>query len=332
MWQSEMINMSSRIEGVITFTLIRYVSTVLNNHISPDRIILYCVWLLQFIFGLSCLKVKNSAFEEMLKIFKKLSILLINQCIISKATREVSTANIESSIVVFTELTAILAFAFIFCQIIHLEDYTDRGLTLLLYMYTDASNLILKSFNLEFAAVCVSAALYVVMHVYKSSENKSTLLDFFLRAINMICVNLILNAFLLSSSVTNIHSVTMISILFLFLLSALEKIWNPLTESKDYALWRSAQNMYELYSKYEHDMIIAIFLLLTFVIIKTNLTQQAISKLSTIMNLIALFLVNVVLGSVSQSILSIKSTYQIIVMLIHVILIHYGTYCILLIA
>ena len=325
-----MVDISNRIEGVITFTLIRYVFNVLHRRTDIQTILMYSVWLLQFIFAVSTLKIKDSALKEILQIFKKLSILLINQSIIFSATLQKSDL-IEQNIIIFVYLTAILSFAFIISEVLQIPTYTDRGLTLLLYMYTDASNEILKSLNLEYAAVSVCFGVYITLHVINLKSNLTKLQLFFLRALNMIAVNLVLSALLTNLDSTNIHTTSMLSILFLYLLSSLEKIWPQISESKDYALWRTAQNLYELYSKYEHDFLLSMFLILIYIAAKFVLHKQKLKRLTTLMDIIALFLVNVLLGLVSEVIMSTKSTYQVIVMFIYVILIHYGTSCILMI-
>lgn len=332
-WQSEMINISHRIEGVITFTLIRYVFSVLNSKTDINSIVVYSIWLLNLIFGLSYLKISDAAINEILQIFKKLSILLINQCIIIGASRQdVADADASTCLIVFVQLITILSFAFILSQVLHMPEYTNRGLTLLLYMFTDASNDILKSLNLEFAAVSVCLGVYVTYHIIDRVTELSELTNFFLRGLNMISINLILNTLLTNSNITNIHTTTILSLFFLYILTAVEKIWAPIAESKDYALWRSAQNIYELYSKYEKDFLVSMFLVLLFLMFRALFSKLQQERFATMLNLIALFLVNVLLGLVSDVILATQSTYQVIVMLIYVILIHYGTYCTLLVA
>lgn len=330
-WKKEMVTISNRIEGVITFTLIRYVFSVLNQKASIQTIVVYSMWLLQFIAEVTFLKVTDSALLEILKIFKKLAILLVNQCIIAGSTPDTQISRMDSCLINFVQLTAILSFAFIISHVLQIPQYTDRGLTLLLYMYTDASNSILKSLNLEFAAVSVGLGVYVTLHMVGNTKRLTKLQVFFMRGLNMISINLILNALLTNPAVSNIHTTTMLSLFFLYLLAALEKLWAPISESKDYALWRSAQNLFELYSKYEHDFLVSMFLILLFIGIKIGSRKTVDMKYTIVLDLIALFLVNVLLEVVSDAIMSTQSSYQVLVMFVYVILIHYGTYCILLI-
>ena len=328
---SDITSISQRIEGVIKFTLIKYTFNVLIDFIDVQNIFFICLWIAVIILCVQKTGIKDHTITEMLNIFKKLSILLCNQCILYSSTLSIPMHSREAFLMTFFNLTAVLAFAFLFSKILQIPSYTNQGLTLLLYMYTDESNTILRRLNLELIAVIFLTAVYTVTHTSLQKQNKdSTVSQIYMRAVNMIAVNLILNSLLTLHDVTNVHTSAMLSIGFLYIIHALETIWKPLMESKDYALWKSAQNLYQLYSKYESDDIISFFIVTFFFISKAFLTRTQLKKLSILIQLLSLFFINVLLGSVSKIILDTSSVNQIVVMLVYVVLIHYGSSILLL--
>lgn len=314
----------------MTFTLVRYIVLVLSTLMSSLNIFISCVWVTIIVLLIFKIVPKNSTLLYIFELIQKLAILVANQTILTSVVQN-GLHDPFHILCGFFDMTSILTFAYLFSTIMHMPAYTGRGLTLLLYMYTDATNNYLEALNLEFVGVAIFGGLYISLNSWYHPTSNTTILNFFGRALNMVSVNLILSSILLQKNSANIHTSTVLSLSFLYLLASFAGILPQLNESRDYAVWRTAQNLHALYNKYEQDEILSFLFVCVILICKCCLKKKHVAQFSTLLEISSLLLVNIVLASVSRVISNSISVYQIMVLFIYVIIINYGTQCLVLI-
>ena len=265
---------------------------------------------------------------EVVDIFLKFSILLLNQCLVKFSISNFQLQTMVLTMTTFAVLTSILTFAFVISKILQIPKYTSDGLTLLLYMYTDAVNEIIKNLDVGYAGAVVFGSVYLILAIYSNEENddNTSIIQYFTRASNMVSVNVIIQNTVQTYSESNLYVICTLLIFILYILDCCESASVVFQESRNFALWRSAQTLYELYSTVQSD---SLFSLLVFAMIWTVKIKFSSSKTRkswyTMTELFTLIAVNALLGVISDNILQIGTFYQVSVLLLYVVLIHYAT-------
>lgn len=319
---------SGRIEGVVTFTLVRYSYGVFSRVLEDEKLIQLCLWVI-VTGSITQSVLKNKIISGILKIFTKISVLILNQSIVGSVTATMHINDMRLSLQTFVTLTAVLCFSFVFSNVIQLPEYTARGLTLLLYMYTDANNAFIERFDMGYAGAFLFGGLYVLlfMRMHKETDKQNGLLNYFKRAVSMLSINILLHETANRAQESNLFILSSLMILFLYILDCLMAIDVGFTESRDFALWRTAQTMYELYQHEQGDELISIALVILIFACHFRFWsgEHHTHLLQTLSELFSLILVNVFLGSISNTFLQNDAMYQIVVMLMYVVIIHHAT-------
>lgn len=317
-----------RLEGVVTFTLVRYSYGVFSSVLENEQLTQLCLWIVVLGAVLATI-VSNPIIHGILKIFIKISVLMLNQSIISGVTESMHLHDLRLSLQTFVTLTGVLCFVFVFSNIIQLPEYTARGLTLLLYMYTDANNAFIKRFDMGYVGAFVFGGVYIALFIDSNGDktDKDGLLNYFKRAVSMLSINILLHETANRAQESNLFILSSLMIIFLYIMDCLMAIDGGFTESRDFALWRTAQTMYELYQKEEEDELISLALVsLVFAChFRFWSGKHRINILQTLSELFSLMLVNVFLGSISNSFLQNDAMFQVVVMIMYVVVIHSAT-------
>lgn len=198
-------------------------------------------------------------------------------------------------------------------------------MTLLLYMYTDSSEALINMLGIGLAGSAVAILMYIATHAL-STINKNKLVQYFSRAFNMISINVVLNTINSASYSTNINAQVSLMVVVLFVIDCLRSKVSMFDESRDYALWRSAQAAFEGYKRLGVDPIISLVVSVTLLGAKSTMPPIHHNKaIGTLVELAALVLVNMVLDVVTSMVDDATTPDRIVVLFMYVISIHFVT-------
>jgi len=317
--------MAERIDGVITFTLVRFMYTIAVNFVSELELAVLALWVTMLTVGLAGLQTRarwSPVVGELADLTRKLFILLLNQSIISISTKRLASQH-RQILLPFVELSCLLMGAVALSTLLQQPSYTDRAITLLLYMYTDASQEILQSTGLGVASAVLIATVYIGLNS-RLTEARGMHAAIFMRAFNMVSINVVLSVITDLNSATSLYTQSMLLIAFLFSVDVLTQLNPMFVESRDYCLWRSAQNLQELYKQQGVDPALTAVISCVLLGVKSvwHVTPHR-QSISTLVELGSLILVNILLDVMASDIFDAPRVDKVLTLAIYVIFVHH---------
>lgn len=240
----------SRLESAVTFTLVRFLYNFAIIYLTSSSIVVVCV------VGLcisQLLKKTSSTKISLLSIFSKLSLLLLSQTIIATASVVLHLDTPKSHFSTFFVLlntTCILIFVSIIPQYFAQLNYIERSVTLILYMYADIAENLIQISSLRSILFVLALFIHFVLQTpnhFLSLNTKHSNFLYWIRALNMVCVDILLNFHkILFDRNDSILTDGCLIYLILMLLDAAAKCSNLFQESRDYAVWKSGKLLFLL--------------------------------------------------------------------------------------
>lgn len=320
-----------RAESVITFTLVSFLYNTFIKIVDVSELVLLGLFVIALSFTLKMFNLYSTRSDALsfMNQLHKLLILLWSQAILNLTTQQItfneqhlSTWRVLNMLV---DSIIILLFASSLASILQMPEYTDRTLTLLLYMFTDASQNILLGVRLNWQVFFILILVYAVVHLTQDMIKLGKQIEYLARAINMLSINIVLSVLFDQYNIQNIWFHTVFLILFLLFLDTVSQIVPMFQATSDYALWRTAQALTTMYRQTRTPLLIAICVTVQYFLVRYALSTRMSSPSQThsvLFSLLTLFLVNVLLAGISEYISGASAHDQLCVLGAYVILVH----------
>lgn len=270
------------------------------------------------------MKTKTKVTISLLSIFSKLSLLVLSQTIIAAASLFLQLENTkisyQNTLFVLLNTTCILIFVSIIPQYFAQLNYIERSVTLILYMYADIAENLINISSLRSILFVLSLLIYFVLQTPNNiffSPSKSSNFVYWIRALNMVCVDIILNFHkILFDRKNSLFIDGSLIYLVLILLDAASKCCCYFQESRDYAVWKTAKLLFILIQAQvqETDLVlavIAVFLILQFLL----------KNFGTNSELFILITINFLLDILQNHVLSLTGEDKAIILFLYLIFI-----------
>jgi hypothetical protein len=236
----------TRLDNVITFSLIRFLYRLLNAYINEHGILLLC--------SLGLCMCKWAAVVGVFSVdeLRRILALLWSQNTINLVTSHNRLVLLDSAFTFellqqFTAATALIVVGSIAGDFAGSQLWFQQCITLLLFMYAEATQKLVTLLNMGQSVVFVCVLLYFICHrfrpVFETWSDARTLVQ----ALQMICINVIISK-VYSTAGSSMATITGMLLIILFIIDALAGLLDILTESRDYALWKVSSRLSAMYA------------------------------------------------------------------------------------
>ena len=244
---TDIIKIEERIDSVITFALIRFVHEIGRTVLSEIDLALASGVLL---VSLS-ISPAFSHLDHIVRLCRQIVVMLFSQCAINLVTQNQLVINLNSTrfdilMQAFTVTTCMLVLMSLLSYSFKDVDAVRRSMTLLLYIYADATEFIVKTLNLGgMLAAILSIFMYMIFQTFRERLQQDFTLTYIMRAFNMVCINLILQSIIdVDASYIGVEFQSAVLIIVLFFIDAMSVVMPALNEARDYAVWKSSQKLF----------------------------------------------------------------------------------------
>lgn len=290
----------SRLDSTIMFTLIRFTFSIFKVYINNWEIAFVC--LVAIMLTTSARRYIADAHGSLLfEVIDSLSSAVLSQSVINIATHDsrlmkYKVTQSQQLIMEFTTVTALLLMVTVIPDSTRKLSYVDRSITLLLYMYTDATQYIIQQLNVSRSAGVLCVVMYMFLIRYEHALSRRRTLQYVIKAVSMVSINILLESVSTASgSVNDQHTRAFLLIVTLFIIDALNRVSHNLEEGRNFALWKGALQIFNMYKDIDIDSSVTLFAAVIVIIAKHALQVRN----STLVELYMLITVNVILSNVS---------------------------------
>jgi len=317
-------DISSRLSGIITFTIIRFVYGVCALHLSSIEIILFSA--ISVIF-LSVIKSHSEALSTITEVMLQISVMVASQATVHVMGVDVSesySVNTPVFTVVQTlsVVTGILVLASVIPEYMQDSDLVQRCVTLVLFTYADAMESLFSVRRLGSTPSLICVLVYMCLHKYDMMLGKAFTVMYLIRALNMVTINFILRALVdVNQDVASIEIQTCLFLTVLFFLDVLGSVSSLFAETRDYAMWKVSLELFQVYKTLQIDLIVSLVGCLMVLATKRLWSDNT----RIIFQLIILLVLNVVLDTASVYLQASTSVDKSVLLFIYIIGIHHFT-------
>lgn len=331
----ELSEMEGRLDSTITFTLVRFLYNLAVSYLQMLDITMLCLVIALVCFILypttnsvrkktvseNNSQVSQTALEVMIDMVLRFDFLILSQNISDIAAKYASsTAEMHASIISgriaagFGILLLVGATPYQFTDL----SVTQRSISMILYILTDSTSSIIQSLNVGVSPGLI-AILSVIVLKKISADNKPTLI-YVMKGVNMIIVNV----FILSivQDTYNVQEKMALLLLAVFTIDTLQSSDDILADSRNYAVWKTAQQLHTLYSMYKTDSSVLVTLSVFVLYMQTQMMVSNTSINSTIVELLLLMTVNEVLSNIEDVMSSMNGMGSASLLMMYVIIIY----------
>lgn len=318
-----MYQIESRLDSTITFTIVRFFYDFMTRSLAEMEIFFACYLL--FLSSSLALKVwtrNNSAETIILTMVQNFSAMLISQNLTRSITGYVDA---KSGMHVSVSGMRLVAGISMLLSVATLPEYvlqkqfTQTSISLLLYMLTDSSSSILTNIDVGTSVVFVCMLSMAVLRLTKISTTTNPILVYPLKLVNMVIVNLLILSIVSPANHENNADVQAVQLLIsVFVVDTLGQSDQIFMEARDYAVWKSAQQLYAIYSTFAVDDYIMIYVSVLILLV----TRYTLVHSSTLSELILLMSVNQILNSIENVIVFSNYTGDLVLLIFYVMVIH----------
>ena len=317
---------SERMESVITFTVTRFVYTVLLTYMGNMDIVI------MGLVGTVACKVANDiqlfhadgAATLITTMFGRLNMFVGSQALMHSVTQNerivtLSRNRDEILLHAFTVMTCLLVMISVIPDSIAGLGYVQRFITLLLFMYTDATEYIVRSLDVGVAPALCGILVCLYMHSHEEYVHTLGTTVYLVRAINMLSINVILAQITETDAATSSLEIrTTINLFALFTIDAASKLVPAFAEVRGYAVWKTASRLFEEFSATSIDPMLTVYACVTLMCARRYLKEDT----ATLMELMVLVVVNILADSITSYASVTASVTSILVMFLYIIVIH----------
>lgn len=313
----EFEQMGQRLESAISFTITRFLYDTLSKNLDDYMIVIICVLLLVLSTIMRQITINN----DTVSLVRKMSVLLISQTLISLTVNS-DTLNSNNLygvklLVGFVDTTGLLVLAAIIPTYLSDIDYVQRSIVLLLYMYADASEALLYHFNINVVVLMVVVLVYSLLQIYKNKVNEYVNFLYVVRALKMVCINIILNSVkILHEDADNFLLQTIVFFIIVLFIDCLKRTFPTFTETRDYAIWKSGRLLSDIVIEQQDNFELSLAFALLFVFIHKQFNYDL-----SLFELSSLIFINITLWKLSEYINTLENQDQILMLIIYILLI-----------
>ena len=320
---SDLVDIHHRLDSTIMFTMIRFVYAILAARFADSEIALLCL-VGVLATGATMGSKLHSATKLLAQVVFSLSSALLSQAIINIATNQSQLLhqNVQSGqrlLLDFVVVTSLLVSAAMVPDRLASLPYINRAITLLLYMYTDATEYMIARLNLGLVSTFVCVLLYVILIRFKHALLSYTTLQYLIKALNMVSINIVLaSAGTINNNLTSRNTQAVLVVIILFIIDALHRVTGVMQEGRDFAVWKGSKILYEIFTTMDVDTTVTIFSAVLFIAGKHFLN----SNNSTLIEVFLLVTVNNILDNLDQYTAHAFNMDKVLTLFMYVIVIH----------
>ena len=326
------MSIEQRLDSVITFALIGFVHDILAAALSKLEIALVTSIVLLTLRGV-CNTQKlavYSAVRQIVELVEKLSVMVLSQALIGMVTDDSRILRMrESSItqlyVAFVVTTNLLVFVSLLAYSFSNVDAVSRSMTLLLYIYADATEIIVQ--RIELGRVSASLLCVLIWLVFLALDVRRVYkamfaVQYVLSATNMVCINVVLQSLVdVDASTDAAARDSFLLLVVLFFLDGLAQLDERLGEARNYAIWKGSQKIFLVFRAL--DVSLDAMLLLSLGLLYSRPLWKGL--LSAVFELALLVVVNVVLDLANTYIAAAYTVDKAVLLFTYVVLLHQAT-------
>ena len=320
----DLLRIEQRIDSVITFALIRFVHSIGRTVFEEEELALLAGTTLVLLHFVST----KTHLASIVDMMKKILVMVFSQSVINVVSQNDALLQLHNphySILLraFTITTCLLVLMSLLCYAFRTVDAVQRSMTLLLYIYADATEFIIKQLKLGgLLGALLAILIYLTSYVYRHRSKVSFSVLYILRALNMVCINIVLQAIVdVDATYVGTEYQAAVLVIVLFLLDALSVVMPPLAESRDYAVWKSSQKIFILVDALDVGTDTMLFACL--IVLGTKPLWH--SLLTSVYELALLVIINVILELASDYIDRAYNIDKALLLFIYIIIIHEGS-------
>lgn len=333
----DFMQIASRLDSTINFTLIRFLYKTLSLLASNHEIVLVNATLLLLV-QTQFTKRLFFNISVITAIVRSLSSGLIAQALINSATNNdvLISMQLSSAGRVLEQLvvsTAMLLLASIIPQQMQAKEFVARSISILLYMYTDATQNIIQQLELGVSPAFLAVLLSIVLQQNSAYFLQHKTLQFIVKALNMVVINILITSVtVIDTTTSDLHTSTALLIITLFAIDAVFRItvsskthMSNLQEGRDYAIWKGGQQLFLVYQELRMDTWVTFVIALLCIMLHTNsvwLVRLLHLQNNTLLEIFLLVVVNVIINQLQTYITQVFSIEQAFVLMMYIITIH----------
>lgn len=318
--EHEIGSMFVRMENVITFMIVRFVYETLHIGLSNANIVFSCM-----IIVVPCSIAPSTLKEFMDKplyvivdLIRKLGIMcgsqaLINMLALDHSSQQMSFGVLLNSVLALTSLLVLLT---VIPENWRSTDYVSRSVWLLLYMYADTIHklLFIEENNIVLILLCIF--IVALFTKYERQLEQIPGSGYVVQAIQMLIINVFIDG-ISNTRLNAIDTQAAIIVIFVEVLDTFSYRSPILANSRDYAVWKSTQLLFELYNAYSSGILISVAILIVLLLVKTAKTS-----LHTVLDLAILVMVKALLDAMSEQLSFTQSYDRALLLFMYVIFLH----------
>ena len=321
----EIRDIGGRLDGVISFTIIRFIYAVCIQHLRNVEVALFGIIVSIVCSSALQLSRLSAASRIVGELMRKISLLVVAQALVSVIGIDATVAYTDESppqlvMQSLTVLTCILILSSVVPTAFRGSELVQRLVTLLLFVYADASESLFRIVEDGIIPTLACLLLYVCMHHYSSEVKAHQSLTYITRALNMVSINFILRslASLSRRQSASLPVQTVLYIVVLFIVDTVSHLSCIFNESRDYAMYKVSQQLFRMYAAWEVDFVLS--MAGSILVLATRDAWSDNTQL--VFQLVVLVFVSVVLDAASGFLQSSASVDKSVLLFVYVICIH----------
>ena len=300
---SEVDMIMDRLHSAITYALLQYAHKLLRAFVrGPAALVVLTIAGTGLVVAQLGQRGAAGGGESVLALTRRFVFLTGSQTAIYQV-RELFAVSAASPTALCVEFVAVATMLLLFTHALtHAVEHSrvlDRTLTLLLYMYTDAIEVVLHAMASGPAAATVCVVLYLLLRTSRAHFSAAPDLGVLVRGVSMVCINVVLAW--LSDDNGDLTTKAGTLVFFLFVSDFVIGVVPSLDEVRGYLLWKTAQIVYLDFLVLVTDVHAGVALGLVAAACKALVpAARWPAGLTTVLQLTTLVLVNMVLGPLTS--------------------------------
>jgi hypothetical protein len=328
---SDFVDIATRLDSTINFTLVRFLYTVARDLFSNTEIMLAATTMLVLVHTLGFTAPARHHAYLAAEIAASLGSGLLGQALINSATSDERMVHMRIGTPArlaeeFVVATSMLLLASVVPQHLQAKEYVARALTILLYMYTDATQNAIAQLNFAWSPPFLCALLFVALQRFHKQLARRHTLQYLVKAINMVSINVLITSIgSINTDAADLHTSTTLLITTLFLINALTELSDIFIESRNFAIWKGAQQLFLVYDELGVDSRATFALAVAVVLLHTS-TKSAARLLwlnsNTLVEIFLLVVVNAIIDELATATMGVHNMLQAFTLFLYIIVIH----------
>jgi hypothetical protein len=328
---SDFVDIATRLDSTINFTLVRFLYTVTRKQLSNSEIVLAAASLLLVVHTAGATAAARKHAYLAAEIAASLGSGLLGQALINSATSNERIVRMQLATSArlteeFAVATCMLLLASVVPRRLQAKEYVARALTILLYMYTDATQNAIAQLNFAWSPPFLCGLLFVALQRFHGELARRQTLQYLVKALNMVSINILITSVsAVNPDAADLHTDTALLLLTLFLINSLTQFSDVFLESRNFAIWKGAQQLFLVYQELGVDNR-ATFALAVAVVLLHTLGKAAARLLwlnsNTLVEIFLLVVVNAIIDELATATMGVHNMLQAFTLFLYIIVIH----------